>query len=134
MTVRGNLTPQPPSAEANGFLAEYDKRASGGNRDGVINRHDNIFSSLRLWQDANHHGISEPSALHTLSELGLKTLEHIPRPAAQLRVARVFHFRAVAKLVAVLIGAPRLLVIQVSLYEAVVSGVILLFMCGDLSA
>jgi len=73
----GDFTPQPATSNKNGFLAlaQYDKPANGGNADGVIDSRDVVFEKLRLWQDKNHNGVSEPDELHTLAELNVKALE-----------------------------------------------------------
>ena len=67
----GNVTPQPDPPEGqrrNGFLA---LALDDDNADAVIDERDPIFASLRLWQDKNHDGVSQPDELHNLSELGL---------------------------------------------------------------
>lgn len=71
----GNFTVQPTSEngnEPNGFLA---LAVHDVNNDGRINRQDPVYSELRLWQDSNHNGISEPEELNPLEKLGLKTLD-----------------------------------------------------------
>jgi hypothetical protein len=67
----GNTTPQPEPLEGqrrNGFLA---LALHDDNDDAVIDEKDRIFGSVRLWQDKNHDGVSQPVELHELPKLGV---------------------------------------------------------------
>lgn len=61
----------------NGYvaLAEFDQLSEGGNEDEVIDHLDAIFPKLRIWIDANHDGVSQPSELTSLAEAGVKRLD-----------------------------------------------------------
>jgi len=96
----GNFTPQPPppaGREKNGFaaLAEFDKPANGGDGDGAIGSGDAVFASLRLWQDMNHDGLSEPNELRDLPSLKVVSISFDYRASGRRdRHGNEFRYRA----------------------------------------
>jgi hypothetical protein len=71
-----SVTPQPRSANPNGFLAlaVYDLPSEGGNNNGWIDPGDRVYSKLRVWIDANQDGEAQPEELHTLDALAIKRI------------------------------------------------------------
>lgn len=97
----GLFTDQPHATHTrNGFvaLAEFDRQDSGGNHDGQIDSRDAVFSSLRLWQDQNHDGISQTEELKTLPSLGLAAIELNYRESKRTdQFGNQFRYRAKVK-------------------------------------
>lgn len=72
-----HVSPQHPSRTPNGFeaLRMFDDPLNGGNDDGRLNGHDEIFGSLRLWLDADSDGSTDAGELVSLSSVGLAEIE-----------------------------------------------------------
>lgn len=56
---------------SNGFeaLAQYDN-----NHDGKIDKNDSVYNSLSAWVDTNQDGVTDSGELHSLSELGVTSI------------------------------------------------------------
>lgn len=66
--------PQPhpaPGKQRNGYAALADLDRDG---DGWVNASEAMFDALRLWQDSDHDGRSDPAELLRLSDLGIESL------------------------------------------------------------
>jgi hypothetical protein len=45
------------------------------NKDGLINKEDNQFNDLRIWQDKNQDGISQEDELNSLTHHNIKEID-----------------------------------------------------------
>jgi hypothetical protein len=59
------------SQAPDGFVAlsQYDS-----NQDGVMDAHDAVFASLKVWVDGNVDGVSQPNELYSLMDLGVQSI------------------------------------------------------------
>jgi hypothetical protein len=93
----GAVTAQSNAPGRNGFraLSVYDTPGNGGNGDGLIDSHDAIYTSLRLWLDANHNGFSEQIELSPLHSFNIASLELDYRESSRVdEEGNTFRYRA----------------------------------------
>ncbi len=93
----GNFTSQPVTSGPNGFmaLAVFDEPSAGGNGDGRIDAKDPVYGRLRLWQDKNHDGVSQPAELISLPQAGIEALSLDYRVSSLVdRYGNVFRYVA----------------------------------------
>ena len=96
----GNVTEQrqpPKKGEANGFLAlaVFDEPASGGNADGQISEEDSVYTTLRLWLDTNHDGVSQPDELRSLAAHGVRAISlHYVKSKRVDEFGNLYRFRS----------------------------------------
>jgi hypothetical protein len=89
----GNFTPQPLSAEPNGFnaLGVFDQ-----NGDQWVDVSDQVFTQLRVWTDSNHDGVSQSEELRTLPAVGVTRLSLDYRASGRRdQHGNLFKYRAV---------------------------------------
>jgi hypothetical protein len=55
-------------------LSEWDGVAAGGNADGVIDKSDAVWSSLRVWRDVDSDGFTDAAELVALGEAGVSAI------------------------------------------------------------
>lgn len=60
----------------NGFeaLGEFDAALLGGNGDGWFSDQDAYFTSMSIWVDSDHDGLSTPEELFSLTEVGVEMI------------------------------------------------------------
>ena len=76
-------------------MAVCDRLANGGNGNGLIDPGDRIFSSLRLWTDDNHNGVSEAAELDSLSGHRIAAIDlRYHRSTRKDRFGNAFRFHA----------------------------------------
>lgn len=90
-----SLLPFPQLKNGFNALEQFDKPERGGNADGAIDKNDYVFEYLKLWQDLNHNGISEPSELSSLPALGLAVISLDYKEARRIdRHGNTYRYRA----------------------------------------